>query len=281
MARKTHSPIFSAGLLGVVWAMVIVTSAHADVLHLAGRVEQGGLVLGQATAGDRVYLDEEEVPVDAKGHFALGFARDAAPQAILKTVDVSGVENRRFLEVLVRDWPVQRIDGLPQKKVSPPPELMQRIKSDSQLIRKIREVRRLEADYLSGFVVPVKGVVSGVFGAQRILNGIPKTPHSGLDLAAPSGTPVAAAADGVVSLAHPDMFYTGKTVMIDHGLGVQTVYAHLSRIDVKIGQRVRGGQPIGAVGDSGRATGPHLHYGLSWLNRRLDPERVPVVLPFR
>jgi murein DD-endopeptidase MepM/ murein hydrolase activator NlpD len=246
---------------------------------LRGEAEQGGVIFGQAAAGSKLFLDGMAVPVDGAGRFVLGFARDAAPRAVLRGVERSGAVEETLLAVRPRAWPVQRIDGLPQDKVTPPPALLARIREDNRAVAEARARIGGKADYLSGFVVPVEGIVSGVFGSQRILNGEAKAPHSGLDLAAAAGTPVQAAADGVVSLAHPDMFYTGRTVMIDHGLGLQTVYAHLSRIDVKVGQRVRRGQIIGAVGASGRATGPHLHWGASWLDRRLDPARLPEILP--
>lgn len=228
--------------------------------------------MGRAAPGARVTLDGTAVPVDGAGRFVLGFGRDAAATADLKVLGPSRTVARVVLDVKPREWPVQRIDGLPQEKVTPPAALLARIAADAKAVTVARERRRPTADFLGGFVLPVQGRVSGVFGSQRILNGEAKAPHSGLDLAAPVGTPVHAAADGVVSLVHPDMFYTGETVMIDHGLGLQTVYAHMSRIDVKPGQRVRQGATIGAVGATGRATGPHLHWGASWLDRRLDPQ---------
>jgi len=262
-------------------ALLLAAPAQAAPPVLEGPAEQGGLVVGHAAPGDRLYLDGTEVPADAAGRFVLGFGRNAAAKAELKSVSGDGTRSVMTIAVAPRDWPVQRIDGLPQDKVTPPPALMARIKADLQATEAARKSRRPAADFLSGFAFPVEGVVSGVFGSQRVLNGIPKAPHSGLDIAAATGTPVKSAADGVVSLVHPDMFYTGRTVMIDHGLGLQTVYAHLSRIDVKPGQRVKRGQEIGAVGASGRATGPHLHWGASWLDRRLDPVRLPAVLPPR
>ena len=265
-----------AGLGGAQLCLAFLLSlsspAHAEPPLLAGTAEQGGAVMGRAAVGAKVFLDGAMVPVDGSGRFVLGFGRNAAAKAEVKVVGANGKVSRVALEVRPREWPVQRIDGLPQEKVTPPAALLARIAADSKAVAAARERRRPTADFLGGFVLPVQGRVSGVFGSQRVLNGEPKAPHSGLDLAAPVGTPVHAAADGVVSLVHPDMFYTGETVMIDHGLGLQTVYAHMSRIDVKLGQRVRQGEAIGAVGATGRATGPHLHWGASWLDRRLDPE---------
>ncbi len=259
--------------------LIFSSPALADPPRLTGTPEQGGIVVGQTAAGSRVFLDDTAVPVDAAGHFLLGFGRAAPRRAALKVVARSGAESLLRLEVKTRDWPVQRIDGLPRDKVTPPPALLARIAADNRAIAAARMQIGKRADFLSGFVTPAAGVVSGVFGSQRVLNGEAKAPHSGLDIAANTGTAVLAASDGVVSLVHADMFYTGRTLMIDHGLGLQTVYAHLSRIDVKPGLRVRRGQVIGAVGASGRATGPHLHWGVSWLDRRLDPERLTAILP--
>jgi murein DD-endopeptidase MepM/ murein hydrolase activator NlpD len=220
-----------------------------------------------------VTLDGKPVPVDAAGHFLLGFGRDAAAHAIL----VEGT-TRQTLSIAKRDWPIQRIDGLPPAKVSPDPGQLSRIRAENQLIAERRAIVGPRADYLSGVVAPAAGIVSGVFGSQRILNGEARAPHSGTDIAAATGAPVRAIAAGTVSLVHADMFFTGKTVMIDHGLGLQSVYAHLSRVEVSEGQRVGKGEGIGAVGASGRATGPHLHWGASWLDVRLDPETVQAVL---
>ncbi len=248
----------------------------AQALEITGQPQQGGLVLGRAAAGARVFLDGEAVPVDGEGRFVLGFGRDAGARAEVRVERADGSAEVVALEVRPRDWQVQRIDGLPEEKVTPPKALLERIAADNRAVAEARRSRRALAEFLGGFRLPVAGArVSGVFGSQRILNGEPRAPHSGLDLAAPEGTPVVAAAAGVVSLAHPDMFYTGMTVMVDHGLGVQTVYAHLSRIDVTVGQRLAAGETLGLVGATGRATGPHLHWGASWLDRRLDPESLP------
>lgn len=257
----------------VILAAMTWLALPAAAAELNGRFEQGGLVLGQTRPGTAVTLDDKPVPVDTAGRFLLGFGRDAPPHAIL-------VEGGRAqtLSIAKRDWPIQRIEGLPPAKVSPDPAQLARIKAENQLIAERRAIVGSRAGYLSGVVAPADGIVSGVFGSQRILNGEPRAPHSGTDIAAATGTPVRAIAVGRVSLVHADMFFTGKTVMIDHGLGLQSVYAHLSRVDVAEGQEVGKGEEIGAVGASGRATGPHLHWGASWLDIRLDPETVQAVL---
>lgn len=255
----------------VLLLLLAVVPAHAA--ELSGKFEQGGMVLGRAAPAAVVTLDGRAVPVDAAGHFVLGFGRDHPARSRLV---VDGQENQ--LSIAKRDWPVQRIDGLPPAKVSPDPAQLARIAEENRLIAERRGRIGPQALYLSGFGDPAQGVVSGVFGSQRVLNGEARAPHSGTDIAAATGAPVLAVADGVVSLAHPDLFFTGQTIMIDHGLGLQSVYAHLSRLDVAEGQRVAKGQRIGAVGASGRATGAHLHWGVSWLDVRLDPQTAQAVL---
>ncbi len=250
-----------------------VVVSHAHALDLQGKAEQGGLVVGAARPGAMVTLDGRAVPVDGDGRFLLGFGRDAASTARL-VVDGEA----RTIAVARRAWDVQRIDGLPPAKVTPDPAALARIKAETELVAARRAVVTPKARFLAGVVAPAEGRVSGVFGSQRILNGEARAPHSGTDIAAPVGTPVHAVANGVVTLAHPDLYFTGMTVMLDHGLGLQTVYAHLSRMDVAEGQRVARGQQIGTVGASGRATGPHLHWGATWLDVRLDPETVLRVL---
>ncbi|CAA7611583.1 Membrane protein related to metalloendopeptidase [Candidatus Terasakiella magnetica] len=239
---------------------------------LTGRFEQAGLVRGQTSPGTTVLLDSRPVPVDGGGHFLLGFARDAAATSTLTIHNREGAEEVRSLSIARRDWAVQRIEGLPRDKAAPDPAAVARILAEAEMLRTLRAKITTAAMFLDGLIRPADGIVSGVFGSQRVYNGTPGAPHSGLDIAAPSGSPVRAAADGVVVLAAPDLFLTGKTVMIDHGLGLMSSYAHLSRIDVEAGARVGRGETIGAIGATGLATGAHLHWGLSWLDTRLDPE---------
>lgn len=258
----------------VCWVMLMLSwPLAAQAVELSGRLEQGGIVLGQAQPGARVTLDGRPVPVDAQGRFLLGFGREAAAQARL---EVDG--DIRTLDIAPRDWAIQRIDGLPPAKVTPDPAQLARIKAENHMVAARRAVVSLTPLFLGGLIQPADGPRSGVFGSQRILNGEARAPHSGTDIAAPVGAPVRAVADGVVTLAAADLYFTGATVMIDHGLGLQTVYAHLSRVDVTEGDTVGTGQTIGAVGASGRATGPHLHWGATWLDVRLDPETVLAAL---
>jgi len=269
--------IARAVLLLVALAWAGQAAAGALVLDRAAR--QGGLVLGRAAPGAVVTLDGKNVAVGDDGSFALGFSRDAAPRAALAVRWADGRAERRMLAVAKRKWRVQRIDGLPPGKVTPGARDLKRIAADGAAIRAVRDHPTREPWFRSGFVWPAIGRISGVYGSQRILNGKPRRPHLGLDIAAPAGTPVVAAADGVVALARPDMFFTGKTVLIDHGLGVGTSYSHMSAISVTQGQRVAKGQRIGSIGQTGRATGPHLHWGLAWYRLRLDPRLMVGPMP--
>ncbi len=253
--------------------LLLAAPAAAEIV-LDGAFEQGGLVLGRTDPGNKVSLDGRTLRVATDGSFIFGFGRNAAAAALLSVRMPDGRHEERRIEVRRRDWPVQRIDGLPQEKVTPDPKQLERIRAEAALVNERRHVESGRTGFREGFVAPAEGRTSGVFGSQRILNGEPRAPHSGADIAAPTGAPVRAAAAGVVTLAHPDLFFTGQTVMIDHGHGLSSVYAHLSDIAVREGQAVGKGERIGSVGASGRATGPHLHWGVSWFDERLDPETV-------
>ncbi|KIL98177.1 peptidase M23/M37 family [Paramagnetospirillum magnetotacticum MS-1] len=259
------------------FSLIWIATAQAQTV-LGGHMEQGGLVVGRTEPGAKVSLDDRPVPVDELGRFLLGFGRDAPPTAALRIIRANGTEENRALAISRRDWPIQRIEGLPREKTEPDAASLARLKAETAMIRAIRDRVSLEPHFLDGLQRPAEGPVSGVFGSQRVYNGNGGAPHSGLDIAAPAGAPVRACADGIVVLAAPDLFLTGRTVMIDHGLGLISSYAHLSRQDVTAGSKIRKGDLIGAIGATGLATGPHLHWGLSWLDVRLDPERAEISL---
>ena len=239
---------------------------------VAGNFVQGGLVFGQAEPGASVRLDGEEVMVGEGGEFVVGFGRDSALTALLVVTFSDGAVERYAFELEDRDFPVQRIDGLDQSKVSGFTEAqLAKIAEDTAKKKAARETTHDFADWLGGFDWPVVGRISGVFGAQRILNGEPRRPHSGLDIAAPTGTAIRAPAGGVVTLAETGMYFEGGLVLLDHGHWLESAFVHMSRIDVAPGQRVEKGDIIGAVGATGRATGPHLHWSLKWMERLVDP----------
>lgn len=246
-------------------------SVLADRVTIEGRLTQGGMAIGTVPPGSQVRVDGEPVRVSEDGKFVVGFGRDAPRQARIDVAFPDGSVEHRTLEVSARDYDIQRIDGLSPSKVTPGEEALRRIQRENALIAEARRVDAARTDFTRPFIRPAPGPVSGVFGSQRILNGKPRRPHYGVDYAAPEGTPVKAPAPGVVTLVHEDMYYSGGTVILDHGHGISSVFIHLSRIDVAEGRRLARGEVLGAVGKTGRATGPHLHWGVNWFDKRLDP----------
>ena len=251
----------------------------AEALELQGDVVEGGLVFGKAPPGSAVQFDGERIRVSPRGDFLLGFSRDADRESVLEIRYPDGTRERKVLGVAQRDYEVQKIDGLPPSKVTPDARNMKRIRREQALINEARKRDDARTDYLAGFVWPTSGRISGVYGSQRILNGKPKRPHFGVDIAAPTGTPVRAPAPGIVSLTAHDMYFTGGTVMVDHGHGLSSVFIHMSKVLVKQGEAVRQGDLLGEVGATGRATGPHLHWGMNLFNRRIDPQRLVGPMP--
>jgi murein DD-endopeptidase MepM/ murein hydrolase activator NlpD len=241
---------------------------------LQGNFVQGGLVLGRVVAGAVVKLDGRFVNVGRDGRFVFGFGRDAPPRATLEVVFPDGRTVVREIAVRQRAYEIQRIDWLPPRMVTPPPEVLARIEEEGAAIRAARAGFTEPAGFGISFIWPAKGRISGVYGSQRILNGEPRQPHLGVDVAAPVGTPVVAAAEGTVTLAENDLYYTGGTVIVDHGHGLSTVYSHLSAVTAKLGRKVKQGEVIGKLGKTGRATGAHLDWRLNWFQERLDPALV-------
>jgi murein DD-endopeptidase MepM/ murein hydrolase activator NlpD len=251
-------------------AALLAPPARANDVSLTGNFVQGGLVVGTAAPGTRVMYDGRERRVGEDGMFLVGFGRDTTT-AILELTYPDGRSETRTLEVKPREWLIQRVDGLPQQTVTPDEAQLRRIRAEAELARAARQRDGAEPLFRNGFIWPAQGPISGVYGSQRILNGQPRAPHYGVDIAAPVGTPVVATTDGVVTLAHEDMFLTGKTVILDHGYGLSSVYSHLHEITVREGERVSQGHTIGRVGGTGRATAPHLHWGMNLFDIRLDP----------
>ena len=252
-------------------ASLLLASGNSTALQLNGARTQGGLVIGRVAPRERVFLDSREVRVSPDGVFLIGFGRDAPSEVKLLVQNRDGVRVEKRLSISKRSYKVSHVNGLPESKVTPKPSDMKKIREDNAKIARVRKLDSAEAHFMTGFIWPATGRISGVFGSQRILNGEPRRPHNGIDIAAPRGTPVVAMAEGQVALANSDMFLTGKTVMINHGHGLTSIYIHMDRITVKRADLVSRGQQIGAVGMTGRATGPHLHWGVSLFNTKLDP----------
>ena len=263
----TQRPIFTIVFLA------LSGSVLACPLQLDQNVSQGELVIGRAKPGTHITFKDTDLRIDpASGVFAFGIDRDAEGEAVLAVACTDGTKHLHKLDVAKREYDIDRIDGLPEKMVTPPKELLERIRREGKWIRKARTRDTEIPHFVDGFIWPVVGRISGHYGQQRILNGKPRSPHLGVDIAAPEGTPIKAAAEGEVLLAESNLFYTGGTVVIDHGHGVTTIYSHMLALKVAVGQWITQGDIIGTLGATGRATGPHLDWRINWFQVRLDPE---------
>jgi len=243
-----------------------------DRLVIKGAMEQGSLALGYADPKATVKVDGQAVRLSPDGVFAFGFAFDQTRPSLVEVSWSDGTVESQSYTPTVRQYEIQRVNGLPQNTVTPPPEVLERIKREAGEIYVARQRDMPGSDFLSGFDWPAPGIESGVFGSQRIDNGVPMAPHFGVDMAAPTGTPIRAPADGTVSLS-ADHYLNGGFTLIDHGQGVSTSYLHQSKRLVKDGDVVKRGQLIGEIGQTGRATGPHLHWAMNWFEVKLDPSR--------
>ncbi len=259
-----------AGLVVALLALA-PTTATARELHLDGPLIQGGLVLGKVEPGAEVRCEGDRVRVSPEGLFLVGFGRDDEGPFELVVRHPDGSVTRESLAIEKRAYQVQRIDGLPAAMFTPDEAALARIRRENAMIAAVRARDTPEALFAGGFVWPVTGPISGVYGSQRILNGEPRRPHFGVDIAAPEGTAVHAPADGVVALAEDDLYFTGGTVMLDHGHGLTSVFSHLSAVTAAVGERVSQGAVIGRIGATGRVTGAHLDWRVNLFKTRLDP----------
>jgi murein DD-endopeptidase MepM/ murein hydrolase activator NlpD len=239
---------------------------------ISGVMEQGSLAMGSAPPGSLVALDGRPLRITADGRFAFGFGPDQTTANLVTVRYPEGSGDSRSFTPTVRRYEIQRVNGLPQNTVTPPPEVTARVRKEAADIYLARLGDTNGSDFLSGFDWPAPGIESGIFGSQRIDNGTPVSPHYGVDMAAPAGTPIHAPADAVVSLS-ADHYLNGGFTLLDHGQGVSTAYLHQSRRLVKAGDTVKRGQLIGHIGQTGRATGPHLHWAMNWFQVKLDPSR--------
>ena len=256
----------------ITFFLLIFNISHAA--EFFGNFNQGSFILGKTDPNSKVFIDDRKVRVSNDGYFAFGLDRDRKNNVVIKIVNK---KETKLIEkkVFKRKYKIQRIDGLPPKQVTPPPEVYERIKKDNILIGKAREIDSKLIFFKDKFIYPIdKYVITGVYGSQRILNGKPRRPHYGIDFHAPEGTPVKSMMDGVVTLVENDMYFTGGTIIFDHGHGISTLYMHMKDINVKKGQKVKKGEIVGTLGQSGRATGPHLDIRLNWFDVKLDPATI-------
>ncbi|HEY7773392.1 MAG TPA: M23 family metallopeptidase [Marinagarivorans sp.] len=255
-------------------SLAVLCCALAPQLYAAtftGTWVQGGLITGRASPGEQVFFNGRELSQSGSGHFAFGLGRDA-PKRVAVEVKADGAVQTLTFEVEQRAYKIQRIEGVQQKHVTPPKALTDRIQREARAVRKARERNDLRTDFLTSFIWPASGRVTGVYGSQRFYNGTPKSPHYGIDIAGPKGAPVRAPAAGVVTFANNDLYYSGGTLIVDHGLGISSTFIHLSKIEVALGDVVQQGDLIARIGSTGRSTGPHLDWRMNWFSERIDPQ---------
>ncbi|HEU0198492.1 MAG TPA: M23 family metallopeptidase [Nevskiaceae bacterium] len=268
-------------LLAGVWAGVAGAAELGDGVSLRGAWRQGAVLMGHAPAGTQVSFDGHTLDLTSYGTFVIGLDRDEKSPAVVGFAVPGHASHTWSHAVANGHWRIQRINGMNKSQTQFAPQVLARIEREAAEIRKVRAVQTTGIGFTQHFIWPVVGRISSVFGSQRILDGVPRQPHYGVDIAVPTGTPVRAPAEGVVSLVAPDLYFTGKTLMIDHGHGVQSVFAHLSHIDVKFGEHVKQGQVVALTGATGRATGPNLHWGVSWFESRVNAAALAGPMPQR
>jgi len=255
----------------LVSALIVSTSFSAIALELKGHLTQGGLVTGQLDNAKSVSLNGKSLKLADNGLFVFGFGRDAKPVHTLSWVDKSGKSHSQDLVITLRDYNIDKITGVAKKYVSPPKAVSERISREAVAVRKARAINSDLEYFLQPVLRPAEGRISGVYGSQRYFNGEPRRPHFGLDIANKTGSPVYAPISGTVVFAEPDLYYSGGTLILDHGHGVTSTYIHLSKLDVKVGDKITQGMKVAEIGATGRVTGPHLDWRFNWQGERLDP----------
>ena len=253
--------------------IILLASSQLNAVEFKGKFLQGHYIVGLTDPSAKIIIDKKNVKVSQDGYFVFGIDRDRKFDVTITKI-IDGKKEKIIKKVLKRKYNIQRIDGLEESKVTPPESVYKRIREENN---KIGEARAINSDlpfFKNQFIMPVEGIISGVYGSQRILNGKPKWPHYGIDIAAKKGTKIKSSATGIVTMAEDDLYYTGGTVIMDHGHGISTIYSHLESLNVKVGDEILQGDVIGTVGSTGRSTGPHLDFRVNWFQTRLDPMSV-------
>ena len=246
---------------------------NLEAIEFKGKFLQGHYIIGVTDPSAKIIIDKKKVKVSKDGFFVFGLDRDRKFDVTI-TKDLNGKKEIIVKKILKRKYNIQRINGLPESKVTPPETVYKRIKEENNKIGQARSINSNLPFFKNQFIMPVEGIISGVYGSQRILNGKPKWPHYGIDIAAKKGTMIKSSGSGTVTMAEDDLYYTGGTIIMDHGHGISTIYSHLENVLVSVGDKINQGDIIGTVGSTGRSTGPHLDFRINWFQTRLDPMSV-------
>ena len=253
---------------------LLFQSNFLNAFELNGEIIQGALIVGKEQADKSIYVNNQKIKLSKNGIFVFGINYNQVGNVVIESVDKNNQVISKTYEIKKRQYKIQKIDGLHEKMVTPDQESLEIIKKENNLIKNAQSINSDFEFFSSGFNKPIEGVISGVYGSQRILNGKLRSPHLGIDFAATKGTEVKSPADGHVTLAENGFYFTGGSIILDHGHGVSTIYAHLDEILVKKNELIKKGQVIGKVGSTGRTTGPHLHFGVNWFDVKIDPELI-------
>jgi murein DD-endopeptidase MepM/ murein hydrolase activator NlpD len=246
----------------------------ANAFELNNEITQGALIIGKELPDRSIYVNKKQIKISKDGIFVFGINYNQTGSVVIDSIDRDNKITSMTYKIKKRQYKIQKIEGLDEKMVSPDNESLKIIKKENELIKNAQLVNSDFTFFYSDFSKPVDGPISGVYGSQRILNGKPRSPHFGIDFSVPRGTEIKSPADGYVSLAEKGFYFTGGSIVLDHGHGVSTIYAHLDEILVKKNEFIKKGQVIGKVGSTGRATGPHLHFGVNWFDTKIDPQLI-------
>ncbi len=253
--------------------IAILFTSNSFAIEFNGKFIQGHFIIGKTDPKSKIIIDKKEVKVSKDGFFVFGIDRDRKFDILITKIN-NNKKEKIIKKIFKRKYKIQRIDGLPENKVTPPEEVYKRIKKENNAIGEARAINSNLVFFKEQFIMPVEGIITGVYGSQRILNGKPRWPHYGIDIAANQGTMILSSGTGIVTMAEDDLYYTGGTIIMDHGHGISTIYSHLENILVSVGDRINKGDVIGTVGSTGRSTGPHLDFRINWFQTRLDPMSV-------
>jgi murein DD-endopeptidase MepM/ murein hydrolase activator NlpD len=257
-----------------------IINAQAEI-QLSGEIQQGGLIVGKTAPSNTVMLNDKVLPVSPQGDYVFAFSRDDKKHYTLMVTSPTGTVETQSFTPAKREYKISRVEGISKKIMNPNKKANIRAGEDRAAMVKVRKISSDLTDFSQGFIAPRSSRITGVYGSQRFYNGVPKNPHFGVDYAGPIGAPVKAPASGTVLLWVPDMFYSGGTLVIDHGHGITSNFLHLSASMVKEGDKVEQGQVIAKIGNSGRVTGPHLDWRMNWHSVRFDPQLAMKILPFQ